>query len=61
MRKRILIKFNTTTTGEAVINRKRLSCHDVYEENDYAEPHYNMDLHLHLSERKRAKVRLVTS
>ena len=38
-----------------------MSCHDVYEGNDYVAPQYNMDLHLHLSEKKRAKVRLVTS
>ncbi len=62
-RKRVLVKFGATTYGEPGINTKRSSCQDVTTGYDYITPipHYNIDLQFHMSDRKRAKVRLIGS
>ncbi len=62
-RKRVLVKLGATTYGEAGINAKRSSYQDVTAGYDYITPipHYNVDMKLHLSDRRRAKVRLIAS
>jgi|LauGreDrversion4_2_1035121.scaffolds.fasta_scaffold618094_1 hypothetical protein len=60
-RKRVLVKFGATTFGEIGINSKRLSCNDVIEDYDYISPQYNLDMQIHRTDRKKAKVRIITS